>query len=268
MRKYLLSLVIVFSSVLSYAQGVYARQEGKTVVVEYDLEHDAYRVELFVSTDGGRNYQGPLYFVSGDTGEVVAGKNKMIRWDVMKEFGGLKGDAVFKVKKYLKKYWNKNVFVTANASYSSLYSMAYGLSFGMVKHWGWYVSAVSNMNFQNIKADYLCDENHFVDGIYPLYTGEKSMKRHSVTVGAMLKLAEPLCLKLGAGYGISELYYQTADDKWVKNEALSVNGIELSAGMLFNIKGFALSLDVLSTNFKTLEGKIGIGWSFTREKLK
>ena len=67
--------------------GVRAEQQGKDLVVSYDLEADGpVEVELFVSTDQGKNWQGPLSNCSGDVGKnVQAGTSKRIRWTVLEE---------------------------------------------------------------------------------------------------------------------------------------------------------------------------------------
>jgi formylglycine-generating enzyme required for sulfatase activity len=83
-----------------------ASQSGKNIVMNYNLSGKekikAYEIKLYVSPDGGSTWQGPLTAVTGDVGKnQVAGYDKSITWDVLKEpgFSQLKGDKIqFKIK--------------------------------------------------------------------------------------------------------------------------------------------------------------------------
>ena len=78
---------------------VTAEQQGQDLVISYALEADGpVNVDLFVSIDQGRNWQGPLSNCSGDVGKnVLAGTSKRIRWAVLQE-RELAGDGIrFKV---------------------------------------------------------------------------------------------------------------------------------------------------------------------------
>lgn len=50
------------------------------VEITYNTKTKLERVELFVSTNSGRDYQGPLK-ISGDCYDIPKGKNKKIYWD-------------------------------------------------------------------------------------------------------------------------------------------------------------------------------------------
>jgi len=78
---------------------VTAEQQGQDLVIRYALVADGpVNVDLFVSIDQGRNWQGPLSNCSGDVGKnVLAGTSKRIRWAVLQE-RELAGDGIrFKV---------------------------------------------------------------------------------------------------------------------------------------------------------------------------
>ena len=103
MRKQIRFIIIVLAALMSvplFAQNVTntdCRQEGNKIVVTYNLDKPS-DIELWYSTDGGRNYKGPLKKVSGDVGKNVHSGYNSIVWDVLEEVEGLSGAGiVFKV---------------------------------------------------------------------------------------------------------------------------------------------------------------------------
>ena len=104
MLKFIKYIIILTAAVLMsvplFAQSVSntdCRQEGKKIVVTYTLDKPS-NIELWYSTDGGKNYLGPLKKVSGDVGKNVHSGNNSIVWDVLEEVEGLSGTGiVFKV---------------------------------------------------------------------------------------------------------------------------------------------------------------------------
>ncbi len=68
------------------------RQEQSTIIVSYDLETKTpCKVSLYVSTNGGVKWQGPLTKVTGDVGNKIVSGSKNIIWNVLDEFKELKG---------------------------------------------------------------------------------------------------------------------------------------------------------------------------------
>lgn len=105
-RKHHISLTILASCLLSLiclesqAQNVTKadfRQEGESIIISYHLDQKA-DISVYISTDYGENFTGPLVHVSGDVGKnVPAGENTIV-WDPVAEYGGLTEPAVcFKV---------------------------------------------------------------------------------------------------------------------------------------------------------------------------
>jgi len=111
-RKLILLFVILQLTckflVAQSINNITATQIGKNIVVSYNLTGNevikAYEIKLYVSPDGGSTWQGPLTAVSGVVGKgQVAGNDKSITWDVLKEPGfiELKGDNIqFKIKAF------------------------------------------------------------------------------------------------------------------------------------------------------------------------
>ena len=92
-------LLFAFHVYAQRVSNVRAEQQGRDLVISYDLEADGpVAIELFVSNDQGNSWQGPLSNCSGDVGKnVVAGTSKRIRWALLEE-SELAGDAIrFKV---------------------------------------------------------------------------------------------------------------------------------------------------------------------------
>ena len=153
-------------------------------------------------------------------------------------------------------------FATANAAYSLAPQASFGFSVGQVKRFGWFFSAMSNFGFKAMQYNYTADANGYVDGEYPYYTGEKCNMRISVMGGAMMKVAEPLYLRAGVGYGQRVKSWYISDGRLVKMSGDSWTGVDVSLGAQVHLKCFVLSLEAVTTSFKDVEGKVGVGYSF------
>ena len=153
-------------------------------------------------------------------------------------------------------------FVTLNGSINPYNDLSYGLTFGMMKKYGWFISAMTNLHFQGLKSDYECDDTFLVDGNDVAYTGKESYTSLSVMAGFLMRIGGPVALRVGAGYGVRNAVYETQDGKWVKNTVPSAQGLDVSLGLQCNFKGFIISVDGVATNFKVFEAKIGLGYGF------
>ena len=266
MKKLLFILTIALGFALpSFAQQIVdVHQMGDKIVIEYDLSQPAEFVRLYVSTDGGTTYRGPLRQVEGDVKDVPSGYNRSITWDVLKEFSTFESDNVkFKLSIKLKEKWHKETFITANIAYSFAPQLSFGFSVGQVKHFGWFVSVMSNGNFSGFSHAVDCDGRGFTsEGYLPSYTGEKSKMRLSVMGGGVMRLSGPLCARVGVGYGNRTMRWQVNDGSWNRIKDSSFEGVDLSAGLQLNLGGFVASLEAVTTQFQTIEGKLGLGFSF------
>ena len=147
---------------------------------------------------------------------------------------------------------DKYSFVTLNAAYSIAPQLSYGISFGSAGKTGWFVSAMSNFDFTGFDVvDKPFDE--------VAITGNSKTTRLSAIAGFMMRLGEPVCLKLGAGYGMRIRAAETIFGEYVEYPANTYKGIDLSAGLMFRVGGMAISLDAVTTNFKMMEVKVGVG---------
>ena len=153
-------------------------------------------------------------------------------------------------------------FATANFAYSLAPQASFGFSVGQVKKFGWFVSAMSNFGFKAMQYDYTADADGYVDGIYPAYTSESCSTRISVIGGAIMKVTNPLYLRAGVGYGIRVKSWYIGDGRLVRMSDDSWSGVDITAGAQLHLNGFVLSLDAVTTSFKSMEIKAGVGYSF------
>ena len=78
----------------------------------------------------------------------------------------------------------------------------------------------------------------------------------------MMKVAEPLYLRAGVGYGQRVKSWYISDGRLVKMSGDSWTGVDVSLGAQVHLKGFVLSLEAVTTSFKDVEAKVGVGYSF------
>ena len=235
---------------------------GKIITITTDKEGDA------IYVDGKLAGQSPLSidlsFGSHDIKSVRDKKSDEKRIEVKKD-GGVSSVSLYLRAETVANYVRNGItFVTANASVSNYGTPSFGVTLGKVKKVGWFVSATTNFNFQ--KAE-LVTENGLIDGNFPGYQqGSRRNSRLSLLGGVVVKLYGPLCFRAGAGYGSNTTLWTTLGGQTVKFSTDSFSGIEATLGMQLNIKGLTVSLDMLTTNFKTLEAKIGVGVCFKNKR--
>ena len=235
---------------------------GKIITITTDKEGDA------IYVDGKLAGQSPLSIDlsigSHDIKSVRDKKSDEKRIEVKKD-GGVSSVSLYLRAETAANYVRNGItFVTANASVSNYGTPSFGVTFGKVKKVGWFVSATTNFNFQ--KAE-LVTENGLIDGNFPGYQqGSRRNARLSLLGGVVVKLYGPLCFRAGAGYGSNTNLWTTLGGQTVKFSTDSFYGIEATLGMQLNIKGLTVSLDMLTTNFKTLEAKIGVGVCFKNKR--
>ena len=156
----------------------------------------------------------------------------------------------------------KRYFATINMAYSPAPQLSFGSGFGMLGKVGWFLTAMSNFNFKALDAKLECDADGYVEGEYPVYSGEVERTRISVMGGVLIKVADPLYARVGIGYGMRECSLWTVDGTLVRSSSDCVKGVDASAGAQLVFGSFTFSLDLVTTNFKTMEAKIGLGLAF------
>ena len=105
LKTHILFLLLICSQLLTTAQQqviiTSTEQKDKKIYITYDLSGKAgkHNVQLYVSADNGKKWEGPLNAVSGDVGNgQTIGNNKQIVWDVLQERDKFVGDWVFGIE--------------------------------------------------------------------------------------------------------------------------------------------------------------------------
>lgn len=172
-------------------------------------------------------------------------------------------DSIVQAQPHIKKPRREDVFVTLNAACSSASQWSFGFSVGYAKRFGWFVSVMSNGNFGGYSFSGDCDRDGYLDGGYLMqYMDEVSKMRLSVIAGGLMRLKGPLYARVGMGYGVRSVRWRTVDGEWFRNTGLSQHGLDLSAGLQLRMKRFVVSAETVTTQFQSVEAKIGAGIVF------
>ena len=164
-----------------------------------------------------------------------------------------------KPEKMVKEIPNIN-FITLNAAYSVAPQTSFGFTYGQVKRFGWFVSAMSNFGFRFSANDW--NDLYSTDGVVN-FSGKSSKARLSVTGGFVVRLFGPIYAKLGAGYGARVKCWEVTR-KWYEYTPDTYKGFDLTAGIMLNTRKYAISADVVTNNFKTMEVKLGVGLNWNK----
>ena len=194
--------------------------------------------------------------------EVKRGKRSDVKTiDVTKD--GLTYYKFSPHKEYMWDYVDDGVwFFSVDRAYSAKANLAYGLTFGLVDdREGWYVSILSSPYLPKFDLEEV--KNSAV-----ILTGNSEVYRFSLMAGIIVTNIDTdnIDLKFGAGFGSRLTYCETVDNSWIIYKLNTNIGIDLSMGILFNFKHFLTSLDIITTNFQTLEFKLGIGTNWKKSK--
>lgn len=251
-------------------------QEGSDVIFDVDTRDIVFgnsggTIERKVNTNVDNfsvEYHSDWFdaFKTNDTIKVICHSNQMMsnRYDslfLVHPYGNIpikiRQEAAFiKVENNYDTY----KFVTINYSFSLQPQSAIGLTVGYIKKFGAFVSVMSGFGFKGFSTDLSSDDNGFVNGNYPFYTGKTSKSRLSVIVGGIASIKDKVFVRAGLGYGTKKLAYETNDGKWINHSKYSYSGVDISVGaQTFFSDKFTVSLDVITTSFKAAELKLGFG---------
>lgn len=120
------------------------------------------------------------------------------------------------------------------------------------------------IQFQNINSDYTCNADGIIEGndTPSWFTGHKESSRLAITGGLLQRIASPLYLYAGAGYGSRIMGWEMPDDQMAECKDYSYEGVEAEVGCILRIKNIALSAGVQTNSFKYWEATAGIGIMF------
>ena len=234
---------------------------------EIKLEKQEYNpvTKIFIIEDGEKlkfneTLLSVYYKVSAveeEEKEVVVEKKAKPEKEVKKEVVAV--EKVKPEKKVKDKSLPSTNFLTLNAAYSVAPQTSFGFTYGQINKVGWFVSAMSNFGTRFSANSW--DELSGIDKA--VASGKSSDARLSFTGGLVCKLFEPVYLKVGAGYGARVKCWEI-DDTWYEYPSNSYKGLDFTAGLMFNIKGYTISADVVTTGFEYMEVKIGVGLNWKK----
>lgn len=123
MRKYLILFLVIVTTLHVVAQNVTnvrAFQEGKNIVLLYDLQHDSYVDQVTIDLNGNSKKISNAFLVGDINKKIKSGKNKKIVYNILEDYvNGIVADKVFfTISIQQKSTWN-------NSSNSMIYRYAY-----------------------------------------------------------------------------------------------------------------------------------------------
>lgn len=279
MRRYIiLFLLLIFSGVIvaeENASNIRVRQEGKNIVIVYDLSKRSV-VRVLMSSNNS-SYYTELKAVSGNVGKgVPAGNARKIVWHPLEENGEFVAkDVRFKVEALSSyDYYTQNAKVKTLVMGQLGYSVAPQLSYGgmigqMYNGIGWYANFRSNFNFM-AKTNLECDEKGAINREVPFYTGNKQSSHLVITGGFMMNFLEKTAknkfntfgMYVGGGYGKRELQWEIVGGKWVKYAPTSSTGFSGNLGLFGSVSGLTFSVGLNTINFRYVDVVVGVGFMF------
>ncbi len=265
MRCKLMIVLAVSLATASFASAqsitnVDANQEGKAIAVTYDLKEKS-NISLFITQNGGQTKTAiPAKYTSGDVGKNVSpGVEKKILWRVLdqypnEDFRGENLSFIVQGKPCMA------FFAILNAGYSLDSGFNMGLTFGQLGSIGWYGKVMTTLSMPK-STEYECDENGYVDGTLPAYSGASAKFKAYGVAGATIRLGAPVYLNAGVGYGLRKYAWETLDGKWVKNMGGSYSGVAVDAGLIVKFGKLAISAGATYLS-KSVDFCAGVGVVF------
>lgn len=156
---------------------------------------------------------------------------------------------------------NSHWLLMANYAFSNTYQNSFGFTLGWAKHFGFYVSMMTN-GFIVMQTDHTFTIDEEGASQY-LWNGKSSNTRFLATMGGIYAPSDLGYLYAGLGYGVRNLVWYTINEQTVCISPGSCRGLALEAGMMFNIKNVVLSVGATAQpSGKYYELKLGLGYRF------
>ena len=283
MKKHTLLILfgLLIGSQVAMAQqdnvtNIRAVQQDKMVTITYDLKERS-DVRLLISIDDGEHYTDTMK-VTGFINRVIPpGKNRTIRWKAFQDLGygdyplirfkfitqdhkPAQSTPVVTHKKGMK------TFATLNGSYCSSGIPMVGFTVGQYDKFGWFVTLMTGLDFDYMGYQVVdhCRRDGYIGNILPFFNPESKISAVSGMVGGLMRLNDAIYVKAGLGYGMRSVAWQLWEGNYVTNDGFSAHGVDVSAGFLFDLNRFVLTIDGVTTNFHVFEGRLGLGFRFTK----
>lgn len=278
-RKMILAALLIIGAQSLMAQqdnvtNIRAKQEDKMVTITYDLKTRS-DVRLLISIDDGEHYTDTMK-VTGFVNRVIPpGKNKTIRWKAFQDLGY--GDYPLIRFKFITQdpkptqpapvvthKRGMKTFATLNGSYGSSGIPMVGFTVGQYDKFGWFVTLMTGLDFEYTGYQVVdhCKKDGYIGDILPFYNPESKISAVSGIVGGIMKLNDIFYAKAGVGYGMRSVAWQLWEGDYVTNDGFSAYGVDVSAGVLFDLNPVVITLDGVTTNFHLFEARVGLGMRF------
>lgn len=279
LRDLLLLIFFLCSRVILVAgsvTNVQVRQEGKQLIITYDLDETSNVVLEFYYATSPNVKPSSRFTLDNDHGHVTgaigytrAGKGKVVYWDVLKDFDSfVVYQSHFVVRAY-SPYTGTKTILLGEYGYSFNPQMSYGLMLGQVYYSvGWYANARSNFVFGKPESGLIAETGGMIGDYMPFYNGETRTNHWIVSGGLLWDMSlyawpnSMAALYVGAGYGTRTMQWQCIDGRWIQYNPNSYRNYYLETGIIGSFGGFSLMMGVGTIAFKYMEFQFGIGWSF------
>jgi hypothetical protein len=124
------------------------------------------------------------------------------------------------------------------------------------------IYAKGRSNFQNKKGEYSCLSDGTSGGKVIWTSGQESHPTWALGAGGIFRIAGPVGLYVGSGYGSAQTLWEDAAGKWATVEDYSAEGICADAGIIFSKNYFQASIGISTITFKKPALELGLGIRF------
>lgn len=168
-----------------------------------------------------------------------------------------------------------NTFILLNLSNNTYNKAAFGFTVGTMRKFGVFATFMTNGVFTNLGNEDSWEHMNSASiqailDANPSYRDETKYVSMSAIFGFIFKIAGPINMKIGGGYGNNSLWMKMYDtnnkrtDYWVSD--YSTYGFGGLVGLQGQFGHFAISIDGATTNFSVFEGRIGLGYCFGKKE--
>ena len=277
-RLFLATLLIIGVQSLmaqEHVTNIRAVQNDKMVTITYDLKVRS-DVRLLISIDDGEHYTDTMKVSGYINRSIPPGKNRTIRWKAFQDLGY--GDYPLIRFKFITqeskttqpaspvvaRKKGMKTFATLNGSYGLSGIPMVGFTVGQYDKFGWFVTLMTGFDFEYTGywvVDH-CRKDGYIGDILPFYNPDSRISAVSGIAGGLMRLNDAIYAKAGVGYGMRSVAWQLWEGDYVTNDGFSAHGVDVSAGFLFDLNRFVLTLDGVTTNFHVFEACVGLGFRF------
>ena len=139
------------------------------------------------------------------------------------------------------------------------------LSYGAMATLTWNKAGIyikGRSNFQTKIGEYSCLSDGTSGGKVIWTSGKESHPTWALGAGGIFRIAGPVGLYVGSGYGSAQTLWEDAAGKWATVKDYSAKGICADAGIMFSNNHFQASIGISTITFKKPALELGLGIRF------